>query len=179
MSDSVQPHRQQPIRLHRPWDSPGKNIGVGCHFLLQCMKVESENWKWSRSVVSDSSRPHRLQPTRLLRPWDFPGKSTGVGCHCLLRYWALVVQKSQMKYAIMQLRCPWCLFYCSSAFLENSLNHLVREKKAPACFRAKCALNFTIIYKGLLLHWTVKDITERNSSQWAELGQTHIYGQSI
>ena len=36
-------HRQQPIRLHCPWDSPGKNIGVGCHFLLQCMKVKSEN----------------------------------------------------------------------------------------------------------------------------------------
>ena len=46
---------------------------------------ESENWKWSRSVVSDSSRPHGLQPTRLLLPWDFPGKSTGVGCHCLLQ----------------------------------------------------------------------------------------------
>ena len=45
---------------------------------------ESEQWKWSRSVVSDSSRPHGLQPTRLLHPWDFPGKSTGVGCHRLL-----------------------------------------------------------------------------------------------
>ena len=42
MSDSVRPHRQQPIRLHRPWDSPGKNTGVGCHFLLQCMKVKIE-----------------------------------------------------------------------------------------------------------------------------------------
>ena len=45
---------------------------------------ESENWKWSRSVLSDSSRPHGLQPTRLLRPWDFPGKSPGVGHQCLL-----------------------------------------------------------------------------------------------
>ena len=43
MSDSVQPHRQQPTRLPRPWDSPGKNTGVGCHFLLQCMKVKSES----------------------------------------------------------------------------------------------------------------------------------------
>ena len=42
VSDSVRPHRWQPTRLHRPWDSPGKNTGVGCHFLLQCMKVESE-----------------------------------------------------------------------------------------------------------------------------------------
>ena len=43
MSDSVQPHRRQPTRLPRPWDSPGKNTGVGCHFLLQCLKVKSES----------------------------------------------------------------------------------------------------------------------------------------
>ena len=43
MSDPVRPHRRQPTRLHRPWDSPGKNIGVGCHFLLQCMKVKTES----------------------------------------------------------------------------------------------------------------------------------------
>ena len=43
MSDSVRPHRWQLIRLPRPWDSPGKNTGVGCHFLLQCMKVKSES----------------------------------------------------------------------------------------------------------------------------------------
>ena len=42
-SGVVRPHRQQPIRLPRPWDSPGKNTGVGCHFLLQCMKVKSES----------------------------------------------------------------------------------------------------------------------------------------
>ena len=38
----MRPHRRQPIRLLHPWDSPGKNTGVGCHFLLQCMKVDSE-----------------------------------------------------------------------------------------------------------------------------------------
>ena len=43
MSDSVRPHRRQPTRLPRPRDSPGKNTGVGCHFLLQCMKVKSES----------------------------------------------------------------------------------------------------------------------------------------
>ena len=43
MPDSVQPHRRQPTRLPRPWDSPGKNTGVGCHCLLQCMKVKSES----------------------------------------------------------------------------------------------------------------------------------------
>src|SRR5574340_72197 len=43
MFDSVRPHRRQPTRLPRPWDSPGKNTGVGCHFLPQCMKVKSES----------------------------------------------------------------------------------------------------------------------------------------
>ena len=43
MSDSLQPHRRQPTRLPCPWDSLGKNTGVGCHFLLQCMKVKSES----------------------------------------------------------------------------------------------------------------------------------------
>ena len=43
MSDSVRPHRRQPTRLLRPWDSPGKNTGAGCHFLLYCMKVKSES----------------------------------------------------------------------------------------------------------------------------------------
>ena len=41
--DSVQPHRRQPTRLPRPWDYPGKNTGVDCHFLLQCMEVKSES----------------------------------------------------------------------------------------------------------------------------------------
>ena len=39
----MRPHRRQPTRLLHPWDSPGKNAGVGCHFLLQCMKVKSES----------------------------------------------------------------------------------------------------------------------------------------
>ena len=99
----MRPHRRQPTRLPRPWDSPGKNNGVGCHFLLQCMKVNSESEVAQScptlsdpnrycccccsvaSVVSDSVRPHRWQPTRLPHPWDFPGKNTGVGCHFLLQ----------------------------------------------------------------------------------------------
>ena len=43
MSNSVRPQRRQPTRLPHPWDSPGENTGVGCHFLLQCMKVKSES----------------------------------------------------------------------------------------------------------------------------------------
>ena len=57
MSDSVRPHRRQATRLPRPWDFPGKNTGVGCHFLLQCMNV------WQVKVKS-------LSHVRLLEtPW--------------------------------------------------------------------------------------------------------------
>ena len=68
----VTPHTAA-TRLPHPWDSPGKNNGVGCHFFLQCRKVKRE------SEVAESCPtlpPHGLQPTRLLCPWDFPGKST-------------------------------------------------------------------------------------------------------
>ena len=81
MSDSVQPHRRQPTRLPRPWDSPGKNTGLGSHFLLQYMKVKSE------SEVAQSC------PT-LRDPMDcsLPVSSVHgifqarVGCHCLLHW---------------------------------------------------------------------------------------------
>ena len=47
---TLRPHRRQRTRLLSPWDSPGKNTGVGCHFLLQCMKVKSES-EGTQSVV--------------------------------------------------------------------------------------------------------------------------------
>ena len=74
MSDSVRPHRRQPTRLPRPWDSPGKSTGVGCHFLLQCMKVKSESEvaqsRLTRSDAMDCSLPgssmHEIVQARVL-----------------------------------------------------------------------------------------------------------------
>ena len=74
MSNSVRPHKWQPIRLHCPWDSPGKNTGLGCHFFLQCMKVKSES-----EVVQ--SYPTLCDPMDCSPPGS--SKSTGMGCHCL------------------------------------------------------------------------------------------------
>ena len=55
MTDSVRPHRRKPTRLLCPWDTLGKNTGVGCHFLLQCIKVKSESGgKKSESEVAQS-----------------------------------------------------------------------------------------------------------------------------
>ena len=89
MSNSVRPHRRQPTRLPRPWDSPGKNTGVGCHFLLQSMKVKVKSLSHVRLFVTPWTAP-----TKLLRPWDFPGKSTGVGCHCLLHHCDIIPFKT-------------------------------------------------------------------------------------
>ena len=88
VSDSVRPHRWQPTRLCCPWNSPGKNTGVGCHFLLQCMRVKSES-EVAQSCLTlrdpmDCSLPgsfiHGVFQARVLE-W---------GCHCLLRgHWNL------------------------------------------------------------------------------------------
>ena len=111
MSDSVRPHRWQPTRLPHPWDSLGKNTGVGCHFLLQCMEVKSwsEKLKWSCSVMSNPQRLHGLQPTRLPHSWDFPGRSTGVGCHCLLPYSSIFIVN--FLWALSFLLGCWVNFY--------------------------------------------------------------------
>ena len=78
---TLRPHRRQPTRLPHTWDSPGKNTAVGCHSLLQCMKVKSE------SEVSQPC-PNLIDPMDCSLPapssWDFPDKSTGAGCDCLL-----------------------------------------------------------------------------------------------
>ena len=64
MSDSVQPHRRQPTRLPHPWDSPGKNTGVVCHFLLQCMKVKSESEvAQSYLLVTPWTTAHQAPPS--------------------------------------------------------------------------------------------------------------------
>ena len=57
VSDSVRPHRRQPTRLLRPWDSPGKDTGVGCHFLLQCMKVKTA---WASHVLRANSNQYNF-----------------------------------------------------------------------------------------------------------------------
>ena len=56
----VRPHRRQPTRLRHPWDSPGKNTRVGCHFLLQCMKVKSENEVSQLSLTLIDTKDCRL-----------------------------------------------------------------------------------------------------------------------
>ena len=79
VSDSVWPHRRQPTRLPRPWDSPGKNTGVGCHFLLQCIKVKSES-EVAQSCPTPSN-PMDCSP---------PGSSTHGICQARVLEWVAI-----------------------------------------------------------------------------------------
>ena len=110
VSDSVQPHRWQPTRLPRPWDSPGKNTRVGCHFLLQCMKVKSE-----REVAQSCPTPSDPMDCSL------PGFSVHgifqarVGCHCLL------LQSDGLTYH----QSPFQLAYCVTHWFIQHIEHLL------------------------------------------------------
>ena len=86
MSDSVRPHRWQPTRLLCPWDSPGKNTGLGCHFLFQCMKVKSAR-EVAQSCLTlhnpmDCSLPgssiHGIFQARVLENISIKGKLGGL-----------------------------------------------------------------------------------------------------
>ena len=60
---TVRPHRWQPTRLHCPWDSPGKNTGVGCHFLLQCMKVKVKSLSRVQLSATPGTAAHQAPPS--------------------------------------------------------------------------------------------------------------------
>ena len=79
MSDSVRPHRRQPTRLPRPWDSPGKNTGVGCHLKMislgKCMHAKSLQLCLTLCDPADCSSPCSSVCG------NSPGKNTGMGCH--------------------------------------------------------------------------------------------------
>ena len=93
MSDSVWPHRWQPTRLPCPWDSSGKNTGVSCHFLFQCVKVKSLSRVLATTIYIQSPIPgfpmmctfcwrRQWHPTPVL----LPGKSHGHGQRTLVGF---------------------------------------------------------------------------------------------
>ena len=63
MSDSVRPHTRQPTRLPHPWDSPGKNTGVGCHFLLQCVKVKVKSLSRVQLLATPWTAAYQAPPS--------------------------------------------------------------------------------------------------------------------
>ena len=77
MSDSLRPHRWKPTRLLCPWDSPGKNAGVGYHFLLQCTKMISES-EFAQPCLTQ--QPHGVQPPRVCLIGVFPWAPPYIPC---------------------------------------------------------------------------------------------------
>ena len=87
MSDSVQPHGRQPTRLLCPWDSPGKNTGVGCHFLFQGMKMESESEVSQSCLTLSDPMDCRLEAPPSM---GFSGQQYWSGVPLSSPYWSLI-----------------------------------------------------------------------------------------
>ena len=114
MSDSVWPHRRQPTRLPHPWDSPGKNTGVGCHFLLQFMEVKSESEvAQSCPTLSDprdcsplGSSIHGIFQARVLE-WGAIAFSNDKPRQCIKKHFADIGCSPQHKTGqwIQEMRC--------------------------------------------------------------------------
>ena len=84
---TLQPHRWQPTRLPWPWDSPGKNTGVGCHFLLQCMKVKSESEV--AQLCLTLSNP---------LDWSLPGSSVHGSFQARVLEWGAIAFSTYMRH---------------------------------------------------------------------------------
>ena len=125
MSDSVRPHRRQPTRLPCPWDSPGKNTGVGCHFLLQCVKGKSESEVAQLCPTlrntTNCSLPGSTQP---------PGKPTK-DFSTLLKYLAHAQPSSWMT-SLSTRKVPWLIFHpVSWSPLTSSINGFHSQGQTP------------------------------------------------
>ena len=113
---TLRPHRRQPTRLPRPWDSPGKNTGVGYHFLLQRMKVKSE------SEVAQSC------PTLSdLMDCSLPGSSIhGIFQARALEWGAIAFSGTYTKIAIIQRSLTWSL-HKNDTQIREALIHIFRQ----------------------------------------------------
>ena len=111
VSDSVRPHRRQPTRLPRPWDSPGKNTGVSCHSLLQCVRVKSE------SEVAQSC-------LTLSDPMDcsLPGSSVhGIFQAKVLEWGAIAFSKTRAQ-GVLWVHIAWNLDLVNKELKKESLS---------------------------------------------------------
>ena len=146
MSDSVRPHRRQPTRLRRPWDSPGKNTGVGCHFLLQCTKVKSE------------SEVAQLCPT-LSDPMDssLPGSSTHGILQARVPEWGAIAFflfpsiRVFCNESVLCIRWPKCQSFSSGISPSNEYSGLIS-------FRIDC-------FDLLAVQGTLKSLLQQHSSK--------------
>jgi len=160
VSESVRPHGLQPTRLLRPWDSPVKNTGVGCHFLLQCMKVESESEVAQSCLTLSDPMDCRL----------LPGSSIhGIFQATVLEWGAIAFSK--IRYYIQWKR--WRSIYHKHSYKNpqqnsNKSNMTIYKKKWPSgiypiwgCFNIEKSMWFITLtnYKRILLSTKRSDLS--------------------
>ena len=124
MSNSVLPHRWQPTSIPRPWDSPGKNTGVGCHFLLQCVKVKGE------SEVAQSC-------LTLSDPMDcgLPGSSVRGIFKARVLEWGAIAFSG--KSALVATICGLCCVFVGLCWFRKLTGHLNNPQSLQRRFRRK------------------------------------------
>ena len=132
MSGSVRPHRRQPTRFPRPWDSPGKNTGVGCHFLLQCMKVKSEKWKWNLSVYPTLSDPMDCSP---------PGSSVHGVFQARVLEWGAITFSYARKPKLEADEVLWGSNWKCAVKVAKFVLTLVIKSKVKVLFQIKFIMN--------------------------------------
>ena len=140
MSDSVRPHRWQPTRLCHFWDLPGKNTGVGCHFLLQCMKVKSE------SEVAQSC-PTPSDPIDC----SLPGSSVHGIFQARVLEWGAIAFSKLVIYCVLvsfELILIYCMVICFQTCMFNFYNlnfKILKITSYELCFLYSFTCRNTII----------------------------------
>ena len=136
---TLPPHRQQPTRLPRPWDSPGKNTGMGCHFLLQCMKVKSES-EVTQSCATPSdpmdcslpgSSTHGTLQARVLEWVALPSRKNPARVPRGEARWGAGAPCNSRRFYHLRLTHPWPLWF---------FKHFVRLLPADFCLLAFSSL---------------------------------------
>ena len=167
----MRPHRWKPTRLpHHPWDSPGKNTGVGCHFLLQCMKVKSESEVTQScptlSGPMDCSLPgssvHGIFQARVLE-WGAIAFSA-LPLHYLLYIYIHTIIHTHMLlymnthnyiythryiyshtvlciYTLLHIYYIYTHYYIYNTHSELYLNKVLLQKPAPGTFWRSCSIS--------------------------------------
>ena len=141
MSDSVRPHRRQPTRLHRPWDSPGKSTRVGSHFLFQCMKMK---------VKVKSLRRVRLFTT----PWTAAHQAPPSMGFSRQEYWSGLPLPSPIGVHLLFLNAvpTFGLQTCTSLFSKPLSTHSPQKTKVSIVANVYVLSNRTCIFNIILGH---------------------------
>ena len=151
MSDSVWPHRWQPTRLPHPWDSPGKNTGVGCHFFLQYfftvhVPTKSRN---SRNIKQKIQVEQPRETPICFLFWYYTGA---------LVMWGLVISLLQLS-----LNIPW-VHTCLSTFIANSfieaiiVSHLDYCNSLETYPSSSVHIAFRVTWFSFLLRWNIHNV---------------------